>query len=180
MAISLLDSLNIKKKSQNVLRDSFPNLEAAVAYNPNWLPSVFHSMLEDTGEIIVYNEANVDLGDGWGKWRPLSTNGTVDLSNYYNRSENDLLLSNKVDKEDGKSLLSDTEIERLATLNNYDDSTVVENINNNATAITELQTKVGTGNLNTTAQNVIEAINEAKKIDAVNEDYKIHLAFCYQ
>lgn len=162
MAISLLDSLSIKKKAQNVLRDSFPNLEAAVAYNPNWLPSVFHSMLEDTGEIIVYNEANVDLGDGWGKWRPLSTNGTVDLSNYYNRSENDLLLSNKVDKEDGKSLLSNTEIERLATLNNYDDSTVVENINNNATAIAELQTKVGTGNLTTTAQNVIEAINEVK------------------
>lgn len=26
----------------------------------------------------------------------------------------------------------------------------------------------------------VEAINEAKKIDAVNEDYKIHLAFCYQ
>lgn len=162
MPINLLDSLSIKKKAQNVARDSFPDLEAAVAYNSNWLPSVFHAMLESTGEIIVYNEANVDLGDGWGKWRPLSTNGTVDLSNYYNRSENDLLLSNKVDKEDGKSLLSDTEIERLATLNNYDDSTVVENINNNATAIAELQTKVGTGNLNTTAQNVIEAINEVK------------------
>lgn len=162
MPINLLDSLSIKKKAQNVARDSFPDLEAAVAYNSNWLPSVFHAMLESTGEIIVYNEANVDLGDGWGKWRPLSTNGTVDLSNYYNRSENDLLLSNKVDKEDGKSLLSDTEIERLATLNNYDDSTVVENINNNATAITELQTKVGTGNLTTTAQNVIDAINEVK------------------
>ena len=26
----------------------------------------------------------------------------------------------------------------------------------------------------------VEAINEAKKIDAVNEGYKIHLAFCYQ
>lgn len=26
----------------------------------------------------------------------------------------------------------------------------------------------------------VEAINEAKKIDAVNEDYKIHLTFCYQ
>ena len=25
-----------------------------------------------------------------------------------------------------------------------------------------------------------EAINEAKKFDAVNEDYKIHLTFCYQ
>ena len=26
----------------------------------------------------------------------------------------------------------------------------------------------------------VEAINEAKKFNAVNKDYKIHLAFCYQ
>lgn len=71
MAISLMDSLSIKKKSQNVARDSFATISEAVAFNANWLPSVFHSMLEDTGEIIVYNENNPDLGDGWGKWRKL-------------------------------------------------------------------------------------------------------------
>ena len=163
MAISLLDQLSIKKKAQNVARDSFPNLEAAVAYNPNWLPSVFHAMLEDTGEIIIYNDANVDLGDGWGKWRPLSQGGgSADLSNYYNRQENDLLLANKVDKEADKSLVLNTEIERLATLENYDDSTLVENIGNNATAISELQTKIGTGTLSTTAQNLVDSINEVK------------------
>lgn len=163
MAISLLDQLSIKKKAQNVARDSFPNLEAAVAYNPNWLPSVFHAMLEDAGEIIIYNDANVDLGDGWGKWRPLSQGGgSTDLSNYYNRQENDLLLANKVDKETDKSLVLNTEIERLATLENYDDSTLVENIGNNATAISELQTKIGTGTLSTTAQNLVDSINEVK------------------
>ena len=163
MAISLLDQLSIKKKAQNVARDSFPNLEAAVAYNPNWLPSVFHAMLEDTGEIIIYNDANVDLGDGWGKWRPLSQGGgSADLSNYYNRQENDLLLANKVDKEADKSLVLNTEIERLATLENYDDSTLVENIGNNTTAISELQTKIGTGTLSTTAQNLVDSINEVK------------------
>lgn len=71
MAISLMDSLSIKKKSQNVARDSFATISDAVAFNANWLPSVFHAMLEDTGEIIVYNENNTDLGDGWGKWRKL-------------------------------------------------------------------------------------------------------------
>ena len=71
MAISLMDSLSIKKKSQNVARDSFATISDAVAFNENWLPSVFHAMLEDTGEIIVYNENNTDLGDGWGKWRKL-------------------------------------------------------------------------------------------------------------
>lgn len=162
MAISLLDQLSIKKKAQNVERDSFANLEAAVAYSSNYLPSVFHSMLESTGEIIIYNEANADLGDGWGKWRPLSQGGSVDLSNYYNRQENDLLLANKVDKETDKSLVLNTEIERLATLENYDDSTLVENIGNNATAISELQTKIGAGTLSTTAQNLVDSINEVR------------------
>ena len=46
----------------------------------------------------------------------------VDLSNYYNKSEIDDLLLNKVNKEDGKSLISDTEIERLANVDNYDDT----------------------------------------------------------
>lgn len=36
--------------------------------------------------------------------------------------------SNKVDKEEGKSLISDTEIERLASIKNYDDSKIQEAI----------------------------------------------------
>lgn len=85
MAISLMDSLSIKKKSQNVARDSFATISDAVAFNANWLPSVFHAMLEDTGEIIVYNENNTDLGDGWGKWRKLQ-----------GASYNDTELKNKI------------------------------------------------------------------------------------
>ena len=38
------------------------------------------------------------------------------------------LLDDKVDKEDGKSLISDTEIERLSSVSNYDDTKIKESI----------------------------------------------------
>ena len=43
----------------------------------------------------------------------------VDLSGYYTKEQTDNLLAHKVDKVDGKSLILDTEIERLGTLKNY-------------------------------------------------------------
>lgn len=44
------------------------------------------------------------------------------------------ILNNKVDKEEGKSLVDDSEIIRLLGLNNYDDTAIVESINNKANA----------------------------------------------
>lgn len=158
--ISLLDSLSIKKSAPDIERQLHNDLESLLAFDVRYLPEVYEVNLRSDGSRWRYMISNAETETG--KWRKIENGTSADLTAYVTKTENDLLLSNKVDKEDGKSLLSDTEIERLATLNNYDDSTVVENINNNATAITELQTKVGTGSLNTTAQNVIEAINEVK------------------
>ena len=44
----------------------------------------------------------------------------------YNDSEIKKLINGKVDIEDGKSLISNSEIERLSTLKNYDDSEIKE------------------------------------------------------
>ena len=62
-------------------------------------------------------------------------------TNYATKTE----LSTKVDKEEGKSLISDTEIERLSTLKNYDDSFIRSSLIDIATDCatkTELSTKV--------------------------------------
>ena len=48
----------------------------------------------------------------------------VDLSNFYKKDEINSLLDLKVDKQEGKSLISDTEIERLANVDNYDDTEI--------------------------------------------------------
>ena len=51
-------------------------------------------------------------------------NTDIDLSNFYNKGEVDSFLNNKVDKIDGYSLILETDIERLGTLHNYDDTEV--------------------------------------------------------
>lgn len=56
-------------------------------------------------------------------------NTDIDLSGFYNKKEVDDFLSNKVDKVDGYSLILETEIERLGTLYNYDDTEVRNLIN---------------------------------------------------
>lgn len=59
-----------------------------------------------------------------------ASTGETDLSNYYTKEETDSTFAtvsqveNKVNKVEGKSLISDAEIARLSTLTNYDDSTI--------------------------------------------------------
>ena len=51
-------------------------------------------------------------------------------------------VENKVDKVVGKSLVDDTEIERLASVENYDDTTIVNKIETNTTQIATLTSSV--------------------------------------
>ena len=49
-------------------------------------------------------------------------------------------LSSKVDKETGKSLVPDTEIARLSSINNYDDTTITNNVNDLVSRVDVLET----------------------------------------
>ena len=60
----------------------------------------------------------------------------MDLSGYYTKEEVDGLLDTKVDKVEGYSLVSDTEIERLTTINNYDDTEIKELIDTKQDVLT--------------------------------------------
>jgi hypothetical protein len=62
----------------------------------------------------------------------------------YSKNEANTELAKKVDKVDGFSLVSDTEIARLAEVDNYDDEEVRGLIGDNAKAIDDLKTYVGT------------------------------------
>jgi hypothetical protein len=66
----------------------------------------------DTGEQGIQGEKG-DKGD----------KGDTGDTDAYTQSEADSLLANKVDKVSGKSLIDDTEIERLADVFNFDNST---------------------------------------------------------
>ena len=83
MAISLIDNLKIQNKKQNVERDSFVSIADMVAYSPNYLPNLFHTMCEETGKMYVYN-VNNDIDPVLGKWREygsgVGTDETVKLT----------------------------------------------------------------------------------------------------
>ena len=95
------------------------------------------------------------------------------------KADVDAALAKKVDKEEGKSLISTSEIERLATLKNYDDTTVKADIAANTKAIsdeataranadTALDTKIT--NLGTkTTEDIATALQAAKDYADTND-----------
>ena len=98
MAISLIDNLKIQTKKQNVERDSFVSIADMVAYSPNYLPNLFHTMCEETGNMYVYN-VNNDIDPVLGKWREYGNGGGTPSptpENYYTKAETEELISENV------------------------------------------------------------------------------------
>lgn len=75
--------------------------------------------------------------------------GGTDLSNYYTKSETDNKLNTKVDKVTGKGLSTNdyttVEKNKLATLSNYDDTAIKQQI-------TDIETSIG--DINTVLDNI--------------------------
>jgi hypothetical protein len=166
MPVSMLDNFNIRKKAPNVERDLFNTIEDMKNYSENYLPDVFECNVIEDGNRYRYNRSNID-DSVLGKWR-LAGGGTsaTDLIDYYKKTEVDSLLENKVDKVNGKDLSTNDyttlEKEKLASLENYDDTEVREYITNSEQAISDIQNSIGTDALATTAQTIKSAINEVK------------------
>ena len=165
MAISLLDNIAIKKKSPNVERDLFATIADMAAYNENYLPDVFECNVIEDGNRYRYNRTNI-VDETLGRWRRVEGGGGAELIDYYKKTEIDELLEKKVSVEDGKGLSTNdyttVEKEKLASLENYDDSAIREHITNSEQAISNIQTSIGAETLATTAQTVKGAINEVK------------------
>lgn len=115
-SISTTDIINWNNKSD--FDGNYNNLT-----NKPTIPTKTSQLTNDSlfaSESYVKNEiANAQLGGG---------NVEIDLSGY--ATKDDLL--NKVDKELGKSLISNNEIERLANVTNYDDTAIKNQINSKA------------------------------------------------
>lgn len=101
-------------------------------------------------KIDVYTKAEVD--------EKIESAGNFDADLYYDKTTTDSLLATKadtssldgkVDKVEGKSLIDDTEIARLATVTNYDDTEVKNQIATKANSAdvytkTEIDSMIGT------------------------------------
>lgn len=163
--IPLLDNLVIRKKAPNVERDLHLTIEAMKNYNPNYLGSMHIACCVEDGKVYVYNESN-SFDEIFGFWRPIQSGGTTELIDYYKKNEVDGFLDTKVDKEDDKGLSTNDfttlEKEKLATLENYDDTDVRTHITTSEQAIADIQTSIGNTPLTTTEQSLTGAIAEIK------------------
>ena len=80
--------------------------------------------------VVTSGEVYVMGGDG--VWHNAENSENADLSNYYNKSQIDDLLTNKIDKATGMGLSSNdyttTEKNKLSSLSNYDDTAIKSQI----------------------------------------------------
>lgn len=111
--------------------------------------TVLHDLFEEY--IVVHSPSTIEDVYMWEKWG--SGQITVDLKNYYTKSEIDTTvtnqLANKVDKVEGSGLISDTDLNQIRT---------------NKADIANLQTSVGDKQEALTAGDAVE-ISEANVID---------------
>lgn len=144
MAISLIDNLKIQNKKQNVERDSFVSIADMVAYSPNYLPNLFHTMCEETGKMYVYN-VNNDDDPVLGKWREYGSGVGTD--------ETVKLTSTSTDAKYLNELIDNSTIE--ADVNN--DCLVVKKIDGQTATVAEINFLTGV------TANVQEQINNLGK-----------------
>ena len=144
MAISLIDNLKIQNKKQNVERDSFVSIADMVAYSPNYLPNLFHTMCEETGKMYVYN-VNNDIDPVLGKWREYGSGIGTD--------EKVKLTSTSTDAKYLNELIDNSTIE--VDVNN--DCLVVKKIDGQTATVAEINFLAGV------TANVQEQINNLGK-----------------
>ena len=144
MAISLIDNLKIQNKKQNVERDSFVSIADMVAYSPNYLPNLFHTMCEETGKMYVYN-VNNDIDPVLGKWREYGSGVGTD--------ETVKLTSTSTDAKYLNELIDNSTIE--VDVNN--DCLVVKKIDGQTATVAEINFLTGV------TANVQEQINNLSK-----------------
>ena len=165
MSIQIGVNFEYKGKLSNFARDSFETLTDMRNVLDNDIDEGHISYCVETGKHYTFNRNNaIDVITG--KWRLLTEN-PEDLKSVLNLKADKSELDTKVDKVDGKSLISDTEIARLATINNYDDTDIKNTINNKANT-TDLTTHTSDTNIHITSAERTKWNNKAEMTDIPN------------
>ena len=141
MAVSMLDNISYKGKKPDNVRSYFETIADMVAFSENYLPDVYITLCGEDNNQYKFVRSN-EVDPILGKWRLLEGGGGSDLSSYYTKTETNNLLNDKVDKTVGKGLstndYTDEEKAKLANLENYDDTALVNRVTANENAITTL------------------------------------------
>ena len=103
---------------------------------------------DEVAKIVADAPEDFDTLKEMSDWILSHENSAAEMNSAIQTNANDIsvLNTNKVDKVAGKSLISDAEIERLANVDNYNDSSIRADIETNETNISTLKKHV-TGEL---------------------------------
>ena len=126
MAIQIGTNFEYKGESPNFERDQFKTLELMRSADERSLDEGHISYCIETGKHYVFNKNNA-IDNKTGKWRLLIEN-PENLKPVLDLKADKSELDTKVDKVEGKSLISDAEIDRLKNVINYDDTDVKTDI----------------------------------------------------
>ena len=163
--ISTLSGFNYNGGQYNFARDGFKTLQEMFDFQERYLPPMHIAVNEEDGNIWLYNSSNISTETG--KWR-LFTGGTAELVDYFKKNEILTMLESYVEKEDGKMLSTNDyttlEKEKLASLENYDDTQVQTHISTTEAQIADIQNVMGNTQLTTTNQTLSGAIVEIKNV----------------
>lgn len=85
MAISLIDNLDIKKKSPDVARQLFDTVSDMVAFSENYLPAVYECNVIDTGKRYRYMVTNT-VDPVLGKWREVTSTTSISIPVFLTKS----------------------------------------------------------------------------------------------
>lgn len=101
---------------------------------------------DEVAKIVAGAPEDFDTLKEMSDWISSHEESAASMNSAIQTNANDIsaLDTNKVDKVDGKSLISDTEIARLAKVTNYDDSGVKADIQTNADSIDTNKTNIST------------------------------------
>ena len=96
---------------------------------------------DEVAKIVADAPEDFDTLKEMSDWISSHENSAAEMNSAIQTNANDIsvLNTNKVDKVAGKSLISDAEIERLANVDNYNDSSIRADIETNATDISTLK-----------------------------------------
>lgn len=154
---------NAKIQALEVATAGLPNLSATVTQHGTDIANL-------KAKDQAHDKDVADLKTSTGNNATAITNLQTAVANVYTKTEAD---GKFVAKEEGKSLIATSEIERLAGLKNYDDSAVKALIQGNTDAITNITKDNGVIDTKVAAEAAIARAAEGANANAIAAIYKV-------
>ena len=176
-AVKNAEDITALKQADATANGKIQALENTVNNTTSGVAANYAAVVKNAGDIATLNakdkthdEDIAGLKTSTGNNATAITNLQTAVANVYTKTEAD---GKFVAKEEGKSLIATSEIERLAGLKNYDDSAVKALIQGNTDAITNITKDNGVIDTKVAAEAAIARAAEEANANAIAAIYKV-------